>query len=159
MGSGSPPRFAFSPRGHYKHDMDLDAFFAGRTESRRIFDTIMMVVSSFGQVELRVSKSQVALALDKPFAVVWIPEMYLRRPAAPLVLTVSFPERRESKRWKAIHQINTHRFTHHLELWAPNEVDAEVLNWLEAARDAAAQPGIATKEHRRDVATSSKADV
>jgi hypothetical protein len=138
--------------------MDLDDFFAGRPESRRIFDAIMVAVGAFGQVSLRVSRSQVALVLDKTFAVVWIPEMYLQRPAAPLVLTVSFPESREWERWKEIYQVGAHRFTHHLELWAPEEVDSEVLDWLKEARETATRPQKAAAERQSELSTSSKTD-
>ncbi len=115
--------------------MDVAEFFAGRDRSKRIFDEVLLAARALGPVDLRVTKSQIALVHGKPFAWVWIPEIYLRREGAPLVLTLSFRERRPWQRWKQIYEAAPRRFTHHLELWAPHEVDAEVRAWLQEAWD------------------------
>jgi hypothetical protein len=49
---------------------------------------------------------------------------------APLVLTLSFHKRDPSPRWKEIVEPYPGRFTHHLELYATNDIDDEVRNWL-----------------------------
>ncbi len=113
--------------------MDVDEFFAGRAGSRAIFDAVLAAASALGPVTLKVSKSQVALARGRPFAIIWIPEVYLRRPAAPLVLTLSFREPHPWPRWKEIYEAAPRRFTHHLELWSAAEVDAEVKALLHEA--------------------------
>jgi hypothetical protein len=81
--------------------------------------------------------------IDEFFALVWIPERHLRRKAVPLVLTFSFRERRPWPRWKEIYEVAPRRFTHHLELWSPADVDEEVRAWLTEAweRDAGEHPG------------------
>ena len=113
--------------------MDVDEFFAPYPESKSIFDRVWAAASALGPVGLRISKSQVAVVGSKPFAWVWIPEMYLRRQAAPLVLTFSFRESRPWSRWKEIYQAAPRRFTHHLELWSPEDVDVDVKAWLQEA--------------------------
>jgi hypothetical protein len=122
--------------------MDVDEFFAGQSEAKLIFDAVTAAASSLGPMTLRVSKSQIAFVRNKTFACVWIPGMYLRGKVAPLVLTFSFGERRLWPRWKEVYQVAPHRFTHHLELWSPGEVDEEVRGWLEQAWAADA------REHR-----------
>jgi hypothetical protein len=113
--------------------MTLDAFFREQELSRQIFETVKLAVEGIGPAALRISKSQVAFRNPKVFALVWMPGQYLRRKAAPLVLTLSFRHRDDSPRWKEIVQPSPGRFTHHLELYAPEDVDDEVTAWLRAA--------------------------
>jgi len=115
--------------------MTLDEFFAGYEESRRIFDALHAAIEALGPVEARVSKSQVAFRRRRPFAWAWVPARYLRGSPAPLVLTLSFDRRDGSPRWKEIVEPAPGRFTHHLELHAPSEIDDEVRDWLQEAWD------------------------
>ncbi len=71
----------------------LEEFFAGRDESRQIFEAVRQTVEALGPAELRIGKSQVSFRGRKAFAWVWIPGRYLRGKTAPLVLTLSFPGR------------------------------------------------------------------
>jgi hypothetical protein len=118
--------------------MTLDEFFSGRNESRHIFDTLRATIEAFGPVEVRVTKSQVAFRRRKAFAWAWVPDRYLRGGHAPLVLTLSFARRDSSPRWKQIVEPAPGRFTHHLELHAPSEIDDQVRGWLQEAWEAAA---------------------
>jgi len=111
----------------------LDDFFAGRDESRLIFDALRAAVAAVGKAELRVTKSQVAFRRRRAFAWAWIPGTYLRGRHAPLVLTVSLRRRDSSTRWKEIVEPTLGRFTHHLELRSSADIDDEVLSWLQEA--------------------------
>lgn len=111
----------------------LDEFFAGHDDSRAIFDAVVRVVADVGPAELRATKSQVAFRRRVAFAFVWMPQMYLRRSDAPLVLTVALRRRDASPRWKQVVEAAPGRFTHHLELRSADEVDAEVRSWIEEA--------------------------
>jgi hypothetical protein len=115
----------------------LEGFFSGQEAARAIFNAVRRAVAEIGPYELRVSKSQVAFRLSRTFAIAWMPAQYLRRKAAPLVLTVSLSYRHPSLRWKEIVQPAPGRFTHHLELYDPAEVDEEVLGWLKEAWETA----------------------
>ena len=118
--------------------MTLDDFFAGRDESRLIFDTLRDAVDAVGQAELRVTKSQVAFRRRRAFAWAWMPSTYLHGRHAPLVLTISLRRRDPSPRWKEIVEPRPGRFTHHLELRSARDIDDEVRSWLlEAFADAA----------------------
>lgn len=114
-------------------DHALDEFFAGRDESRRIFEAVRLAIAAIGPAELRVTRSQIAFRRRRGFAYVWMPGMYLRRTEVPLVLTVGLRRRDDSRRWKQVVEPAPGRFTHHLELRSPAEVDAEVSCWLQEA--------------------------
>jgi hypothetical protein len=113
--------------------MTLDEFFARQPHSRALFDALRALVEALGPVELRVTKSQVAFRRRKAFAWAWMPAQYLRRPAAPLVLTLALRHRDASPRWKQVVEPAPGRFTHHLELYSTNDLDDEVRAWLRAA--------------------------
>ncbi len=117
--------------------MTLDDFFSEQATSRELFEAVRQVIEAIGPAEVRVTKSQVAFRRRKPFAWVWMPEQYLRREAAPLVLTLGFRIRDPSPRWKSIVEPAPGRFTHHLELYSVADIDEEVRQWLRLAWEAA----------------------
>jgi hypothetical protein len=117
--------------------MTPDEFFAGRDESKRIFDVVAQAVAAVGPAQIRVSKSQVAFRRRTGFAYAWMPQMYLGR-GAPLVLTVGLRRQDGSPRWKQVVEAAPGRFTHHLELASPEDVDDEVRRWLREGWEAAA---------------------
>lgn len=107
--------------------MDLTEFFKDFDKSREIFNFLFERISQYGDIELRVTKSQIAFVKRNPFAWVWIPERYLkRRNLAPLVLTLVFPHKHPSPRWKEIVEPRPGSFTHHLELHTIEDIDTEV---------------------------------
>ncbi len=108
-----------------------EEFFAGREESRIIFEALREAVDAAGAAQVRVTKSQVAFRRRRAFAWAWVPGKYLRgRRLAPLVLTVALRRRDASPRWKQTVEPVPGRFTHHLELRSPADVDDEVRSWL-----------------------------
>ncbi len=113
--------------------MNLEEFFAGEEGSRQIFEALRAALAGIGPAEMAVSRSQIAFRRQKTFALAWIPGRYLKRKAAPLVLTLSFRRRDPSARWKEIVEPARGRFTHHLELYSTVEIDAEVKDWLRQA--------------------------
>jgi hypothetical protein len=118
--------------------MSLDEFFAGQDESRGLFEAVRLALEAVGAVELSVTRSQIAFRRRKAFAWVWMPGKYLRRKAAPLVLSIALRRRDRSPRWKEVVEPAPGRLMHHLELWSSREVDAEVRAWLDEAWNAAA---------------------
>jgi len=111
----------------------LDGFFAGHDDSRRIFEAVRAAVGEIGPAQLRVSKSQVSFRRRLGFAFVWMPATYLGERGVPLVLTVGLRRKDRSRRWKQIVEPAPGRFTHHLELHDPAEVDGQVRAWLAEA--------------------------
>lgn len=115
----------------------IDEFFADNVTSRKLFEVLAHEVELLGETSVRVTKSQIAFHRRKSFAFAWMPGKYLKGSVAPLVLTMSFPSRDDSSRWKQITQIGPHRFTHHLELCRKEDIDEQVKAWLRAAWSAA----------------------
>ncbi len=111
----------------------LEEYFADHAESRRLFDALLERIVSIGEFEIKVTKSQVAFRRKKPFAWVWMPGKYLRGRTAPLVLSLSFPARDPSPRWKEVVEPATGLWMHHLELNALSDIDEEVIHWLRSA--------------------------
>ena len=102
-------------------------------DSRPLFDELQRLVSQKCPSAMRVSKSQIAFRRKRAFAWAWIPGRYLRGKTAPLVLSVSLPQRDASLRWKEVLQPAPGRFMHHLELNGSEDLDEQVAEWLRAA--------------------------
>lgn len=111
----------------------LEDHFAGFETSRRVFDALAEAVGRLGHVDVRITKTQVAFQRRVGFAYAWVPEKHLGRPTAPLVLSVALHRRDHSPRWKEFVEPVQGRFTHHLELREPDEVNEEVAGWLREA--------------------------
>lgn len=117
--------------------MTPDEFFAGKPLPFALFTRVAQMVEALGPASLRATKSQIAFRRRRAFAWVWMPERYLRRPAAPLVLSLALPRRDGSPRWKEVVEPAPGRFMHHLELSDVAELDDEVRAWLRQAWEAA----------------------
>jgi hypothetical protein len=113
-------------------------FFRDQPASQQLFEALLGMIEEIGQAELTVSKSQISFRRVKPFALAWQPAQYLKgRRLAPLVLTLSFPQRDPSLRWKEVVEPAPGRFIHHLELYSTADLDEEVRAWLQSAWDLA----------------------
>jgi hypothetical protein len=117
--------------------MSPDEFFAEKPRSASLFAHITRLLDIIGPTTLCVSKSQIAFRRRRAFAWVWMPEQYLRRPAAPLVLSIALPYRDGSLRWKEVVEPRSGHFMHHLEVFTHNDLDAEVRSWLQQGWEAA----------------------
>jgi len=118
-------------------DISIDEFFADAHLSRKIFKKVEKMTDSLEGVSRRASRSQIVFRRRRDFAWAWIPGRYLKGKTAPLVLSVSLPDRDKSSRWKEIVQPSAGRFMHHLELHKPSDVDQTVKQWLYDAWEAA----------------------
>lgn len=110
----------------------VDEFFDGSPSGRAIFDAIAGRIGSFGNVEMRVSKCQIAFRHHRGFAYVWLPGRYVRS-AVPAVLSIVLPERLDSPRFKSVVHLAPGKWMHHLELRKPAQIDGEVAGWLRSA--------------------------
>lgn len=117
--------------------MTPEEFFAGKPLAQTLFAEVCRALDAIGPTSIRVTKSQVAFRCRRAFAWVWMPDQYVRGQTAPLVLSVSLPWRDESPRWKEVVEPAPGRCMHHLELFNPADIDAEVCAWLRHAREAA----------------------
>ncbi len=117
--------------------MTPDEFFSDKALPKQLFEAVRQEVEAIGETTLRITKSQIAFRRQRSFAAVWMPEQYLKREAAPLVLSVFTKARIKSSRWKEVVEPIPSRFTHHLELKDPDDIDEEVISWLRQAWETA----------------------
>jgi hypothetical protein len=109
-------------------------FFAGNDVGLQTFTRVHeALLQTYPDVTVRVSRSQVSFRRRRGFAYLWVPGQYLRRPAAPVVLSVATRQRIGSPRFKEV--VRPGPWMHHLEITAAAEVDEEVLGWLAAAAE------------------------
>ena len=106
-------------------------------DSAALLEHLRQAIVALGPVEEKESKSQLAFRRRRTVAAAWAPGQYLGQRGALLVLTVSFPERDQSPRWKEIVEPSPGLYTHHLELNDPSEIDDQVRAWLRRAYQAA----------------------
>jgi hypothetical protein len=118
--------------------MTLDEYFDSNEESRRLFDCLREMIETLGPVEMVVQQSQIAFRRNKAFAFAWRPSQYLHGRGAPLVLTLGLRHRDMSPRWKKVVEAAPGRFTHHMEIHSPNDIDNQVCGWLQEAWNQAA---------------------
>lgn len=112
-------------------------FFAGHPLGLAVFERLQADLGPLGDVEVRVSTSQVTFSRRRGFAHVWLPGRYLAHPGADVVLSVALRRRIDSPRWKQVVEPRPGRWMHHLEVTDVAEVDAEVLSWVREAADCA----------------------
>ena len=111
---------------------EVASFFADEPVGEQVYDEVVRLVDRAGPATVRVTKSQVAFRRRRGFCWLWRPAMYLRDPAAPVVVSVALPRRDEGNRWKQVVEVGGH-WMHHLEVRDVAEVDREVAAWLAEA--------------------------
>lgn len=112
------------------------ALFAGFPEGLAICEAVERVVSAFGDVTVRESRSQVALRRRRGFAYVWRPGQYVRSDV-PAVVAFALPEPIEHPRIKSVAHPSPGTFMHHVEVRTTDDLDDELVGWLRSAYDAA----------------------
>ena len=113
-----------------------ESFFRGFPRGLEIFEAVRVAITAIGDVEVHVTKSQIAFRRAKGFAYVWRPGQYLTS-AVPAVLSIALPREVPSGRFKSVAHPSAEVWMHHLELSAASEIDDEVRAWLaEAYRNA-----------------------
>lgn len=113
-------------------------FFADAPLGVAVHDAIIRALTDGGAaVEVRVSRSQVAFRARRGFAWLWRPPMYLRDPAADVVLSIALERADSSPRFKEVAHPSPRVWQHHLELHGVGDIDDDVVAWLREARDSA----------------------
>ena len=112
-------------------------FYAGHPFALAVHDRVLDIVREFAPVEVRVSKSQVALRLRRGFAYLWLPGQYLARPEAEVVLSIALGRHDDSLRWKEVAHPSPKHWIHHLEVRDLADLDDEVVAWLREAAERA----------------------
>jgi hypothetical protein len=117
--------------------MTPEEFFVGVPLGTTVVDRVREILAPL-DVEIRVTRSQIAFRAERGFAWLWRPSMYLGKRGVDVVLAIALDRRDGSPRWKQIVSPTPRMWMHHLEIRRVDDVDADVAACLlEAARGAA----------------------
>ena len=117
-------------------DMDALLFFDGRPAEREIYEAFeRRVLDEIDSVRIRVQKTQISFSNGKNFACV--SRLRVRRarelPEAYIVVSFGLGWRVDSPRIAAATEPYPDRWTHHVVVARPEEVDDELMAWVRAA--------------------------
>ncbi|MFN8377816.1 MAG: DUF5655 domain-containing protein [Anaerolineae bacterium] len=115
-------------------DGSLDTLFAGRPACRELYDAVERFIQSLGPMDIRVTQTQVAFAVKRQFAWVWMPQLWTRgRPTDSIVVSFALKRRVEHPRIAQSVEPYPGRWMHHVMLEDPAELDDTLLGWLTEA--------------------------
>ena len=114
-----------------------EEYFEGRPVALAVFRRVEETCRGLGALTIEVSRSQVAFRRKHPFAYLWLPGLYLRRPGATVVLTIAVGRQIDSPRFKEVVHPSPKHWIHHLEVNHPADIDEEVVGWLREAAERA----------------------
>ena len=124
-------------------DTDTLLFFSGRPEALALYEILEgQILSRIANVKIKIAKTQIAFANPKGFAFVSFLPVRKAKQRPPVYLTVTFglDYRKESARIDAATEPYPNRWTHHVMISKPEDVDEELLSWIaEAAAFSAAK--------------------
>lgn len=118
--------------------MTPDEYLADSALGRSVFGAVNRITATFGDVEVRTTRSQIAFRRRRGFAWVWLPGKYLTHPQAEVVLSIALDQELTSPRFKEVAHPAPHIWQHHLEVHDVTDLDDDVRAWLRAAWTAAA---------------------
>ena len=118
---------------HYWQDVLF--FFDGKPWALPLYEALFTrMEEAFPEASVKVQKSQISFYSRHLFAAASLP---LRRkktwPAESLMVTLGLPEKLESSRIAVATEPYPGRWTHHILVTAPEEIDGELLAWLRQA--------------------------
>lgn len=114
---------------------DLQVYFSGRPLELSLFDTLLQAMdAAFPDSRVKVQKSQISFYGRHLFAAASLP---VRRkkgwPNHCLLVTFGLGRRLDSPRIAIAVEPYPNRWTHHVILAQPDEVDSQLLDWLKEA--------------------------
>ena len=115
---------------------DILFFFSEHLEALPLYEDLeRQILSSIENVTIKVQKTQISFSNRHNFAFVsFLPARKAKdRPKTWLTVTFGLPHRVESPRIDAAVEPYPNRWTHHLLLSQPGQVDQVVLEWLAEA--------------------------
>lgn len=86
------------------------------------------------QAITRFRRSQITFAGKKGFAAVWMPPFKVRgRPEHYIVVSFAADRRIDHQRIVSVAEPYPHRWTHHVLVSCPEDIDARLMDWVEQA--------------------------
>ena len=113
------------------------SFFDKEPQALPLYQTLEeRILGELGEVSVKVHKTQISFSSTYGFAFVSFPRFSRRaRPEAALILSFGLSHRLEHARvWQAVEPY-PRRWTHHVILARPEDVDGELMAWIKEAYD------------------------
>ncbi|WP_294514940.1 DUF5655 domain-containing protein [uncultured Intestinimonas sp.] len=119
---------------HY--ESDLLFFFDGKPLELGLYEALFArMEAAFPQASVKVQKSQISFYDRRLFSATSLPVRRKKSwPEHCLVVTVGLNQRLESPRVAVAVEPYPGRWTHHILLTTAEEIDGELMGWLEEAR-------------------------
>lgn len=114
----------------------LDAFFSEKPEVRPLFDALARrILAAHPDTFIKVQKSQISFCGEKPFCWAWLPIRDHIKGRPEHYLVVSFGLDREIVHPRLVDTANPYpgRWTHHVIVGRLEEIDAELMRWIDLA--------------------------
>ena len=111
-------------------------FFDKHSEALPIYDVLAeKIVTEIEDVRIKVQKSQISFYNKHLFSCVSFARIRRKKECPPIYIVVTFglDYRLESKRIEIATEPYPNRWTHHLLLSDPEEVDDELMGWIREA--------------------------
>lgn len=126
-----------------QYPMDLALFFRDRPIEAALYAALYGAMDeAFPQAQVKVQKTQISFYQRHLFAAVSLP---IRRrkgwPTHCIVLTLGLPAPLDAPRIAMAVEAYPGRWTHHILIDAPDQIDAQLLSWLQAAHGFALAKG------------------
>jgi hypothetical protein len=112
----------------------LEKLFVGRPEPLRLFRLVKLYIESLGQIETKVTKTQVSFGAKTKFAWVWLPQLWNKKhPENSIALTFAFDHQLTDP--QIVESVEPHpgRWTHHVIIEKDADLDVKVRQWLKEA--------------------------
>lgn len=112
---------------------DTLLFFSGRPDALPLYEAFeSRVLGAFPEARVRVAKTQITFCARHGFAFVsFLPVRRAKeRPRAFITVTFGLARREPSARIDACTEPYPGRFTHHVLVAAPQEIDDELMAWI-----------------------------
>lgn len=109
-----------------------EELFSDNPLGKEVFGRVVSFLEGLGDVESRVSKSQIAFRRRRGFAFLWDPGRYVDTDVR-VVLSLALDRRLDSARFKEVVHPSPRVWMHHLEVGSAEEIDGEVEGWLREA--------------------------
>ena len=124
--------------------MDLDTlhFFDQQPDALPLYESLKArILEQMPDVRIKVQKSQISFYQKHLFACVSFLRVKKKRELPPcyIVVTVGLARRLDSPRVAAATEPYPGRWTHHIVVSAPGQIDAELMGWVREAAAFAAQ--------------------
>lgn len=128
--------------------MDTLQFFEVMPGALPLYEQLLELVrQTVGTFSIRVQKTQITWSNRYVFACISFAKVRPAklRPQTYLVVTFGLDHRVESPRIDIATEPYPHRWTHHVLISAPEEIDNELLGWVREAYDFSAAKGMAKR--------------